>query len=1066
MMTKWKLAEAKEPSKSAQSQEETTMSSSDDLARGLKASMNGHGQVTSSPSRLTSAPPRPSPKSKHISAPRDCKPASVPNSYLNSTETQLLSSPQYGGALIKNEFDKSPVSATVTPRTRTNTGFQNAVFQSNVSQHIPSLHVAKNENYPERNPSHGSAATSSTPHFSGSAVQLGQNASAPRVPQNNAVKQTPSFLTSRANLDNNTAHQTDVSETNQLRSNVPGVGSAHSAWSPRIPAGYGNPLSILQLDLLNLSVRQDQPKPSPTIEDVRFMLLQDACQAGDWFFIHFHRLCIKKPQLGQRRSRLVDAFGREFDNPFEMLDSLLLPVKNLEYIIQFATFPNSIRLQMSPADWYLFRSALPEIKEFLLGLPTKLPALRYKCINRHIPPTPQEIANDLGLSSIILQRVIFLDVVNYIFLEPPLETLYYLGDLFRSQQREVLPLLVLASRRGGPAPHFCEYMQNQEKVLKEAFEREYAKHRQAVPFPQAVRMNGWQSITRPEELLTATDRHYWLMIGGPGLPAAREELKRHMQRLREFPHAFATDSRVAFLRGVSAPTYQGDASAGLHAPQPGGHWGMSAPGRHNVPSDSSGAGFHSQQVPPQPNEARAPIAPRSVLDQLIGPSLNPLSLETNETVNRRYPRGSMLQEISPPNPVLRCVNYTTGDNGTQPRYYQYVKAWALLPKTLEMTGKYRCVFGIDPATHGRIAKIAHTTGDPPFMRLVGPGSITYRLRCCDMENIVGGPVIENQSQYAKFYRSYLEAKTRFPPLHFMFMGVHPVFVFQARQATACGQHFPIDLTDLVRPGMVNTLVVHTIRANDQRRDTKFLLTIEILEVSEHDSIVKELVKNYVKPAEATIAEIKQCLSQRIQPDPDHRSNNAAATHDNHLHNNNNSGEIPLSDDNIVIDLRDPFSGRMFNIPARSRHCYHRECFDLETYLSARPRRAPDSPSDPDEWQCPICKNTATPIQLIVDGFLVNVRKQLEEEDLLDTTTITVEKDGSWRPNDISGKPKPPIKRSSSAMAQGSDDDNDGERNRKRPTREEIVAGNASDHAIPTIEANVVIKTEDIDDDYD
>ncbi|KAK8162646.1 hypothetical protein BKA80DRAFT_273268 [Phyllosticta citrichinensis] len=96
---------------------------------------------------------------------------------------------------------------------------------------------------------------------------------------------------------------------------------------------------------------------------------------------------------------------------------------------------------------------------------------------------------------------------------------------------------------------------------------------------------------------------------------------------------------------------------------------------------------------------------------------------------------------------------------------------------------------------------------------------------------------------------------------------------------------------------------------------------------------------------------------------------------------------------ITINLVDPQSAsRICEVPVRSIACHHRDCFDLATFLASRPGIV----TGVDEWRCPICRADARPAHLIVDGFLTDVRRQLELRGELDTAkAIIVEADGSW-----------------------------------------------------------------------
>ncbi|KAK8246131.1 hypothetical protein IWZ00DRAFT_342175 [Phyllosticta capitalensis] len=104
-------------------------------------------------------------------------------------------------------------------------------------------------------------------------------------------------------------------------------------------------------------------------------------------------------------------------------------------------------------------------------------------------------------------------------------------------------------------------------------------------------------------------------------------------------------------------------------------------------------------------------------------------------------------------------------------------------------------------------------------------------------------------------------------------------------------------------------------------------------------------------------------------------------------------DLAVTDLRITINLIDPTSASAIcNVPVRGLACKHRDCFDLANFLTTRLGII----TEVDRWRCPICGADARPTQLVVDGFLVDVRKQLEMRGELATAkAIIVDADGSW-----------------------------------------------------------------------
>lgn len=110
---------------------------------------------------------------------------------------------------------------------------------------------------------------------------------------------------------------------------------------------------------------------------------------------------------------------------------------------------------------------------------------------------------------------------------------------------------------------------------------------------------------------------------------------------------------------------------------------------------------------------------------------------------------------------------------------------------------------------------------------------------------------------------------------------------------------------------------------------------------------------------------------------------------------NHDDDLAVVTDNLNISLVDPFTARVFDIPARSRHCSHLECFDRDTFINTRKSVSGPTPMV-EEWRCPICKADARPQFLVVDGFFAEIHTELTQSNRLnEARAIQVRIDGSW-----------------------------------------------------------------------
>lgn len=258
-----------------------------------------------------------------------------------------------------------------------------------------------------------------------------------------------------------------------------------------------------------------------------------------------------------------------------------------------------------------------------------------------------------------------------------------------------------------------------------------------------------------------------------------------------------------------------------------------------------------------------------------------------------------------------------------------------------------------------IAKALPTASGAADSRGIHEHHKTFRLRC-----------VKWTSAEEPTATAWAIAENRWIPFsYFTFNNT----CLQQRKKLYHGKDLPIDLTGLVREGR-NVLEVSSMNDALDTTHRAYLIAIEVLGVMTQASIKTHCYENKI-PAEKTIAEFKRRLS---------------------------SGTTSLDDDILVVEstltinLRDPFSAsKICDTPVRGTACLHNECFDLDTFLSTRPRKA--SVSVPDQWRCPICKADARPTVLVVDEFLINVRSELAARNLLDTRAIVVDQDGVWTP---------------------------------------------------------------------
>jgi zinc finger MIZ domain-containing protein len=318
------------------------------------------------------------------------------------------------------------------------------------------------------------------------------------------------------------------------------------------------------------------------------------------------------------------------------------------------------------------------------------------------------------------------------------------------------------------------------------------------------------------------------------------------------------------------------------------------------------------------------------------------------------------------------------------RHYQAVRTFAVEP--FRLVYFHELELTVTPETHSLLCKMKRVQPlvgqlSASTVREYANGSLRYRLRCC-----------RTNADTAFTESDWVTKETSWPDYIFPHFNGEKLVV---RRGTHHGKDLPVELTDFVVPG-VNKLKVATMQAGPtaDKIVRSFHLAVEVVETLSHSAVLEQVWATGVVDSAETLEKIRK----RIEAVPDE---DGIAVIDR-------SG---VTASELSIDLTDPFSARVFSIPARGSACTHMECFDLETWLNTRPIKqvvkmgqqyvctSPKrlEPSEPDKWKCPICFGDARPRSLRIDSFMLSVRKKLEEQDKLETKSILVAADGTWRP---------------------------------------------------------------------
>lgn len=403
------------------------------------------------------------------------------------------------------------------------------------------------------------------------------------------------------------------------------------------------------------------------------------------------------------------------------------------------------------------------------------------------------------------------------------------------------------------------------------------------------------------------------------------------------------------------------------------------PGSWNpVPQNNRGAlGAQTQgEVPLRPVNARPhPQARPSLPVQSSAQIPHGLSAEAPTSQQILPPQGYGLSSTVPPNPALTALHQA---QARSPIYasidatgkldgkdaFSFVKHLSVMPKRLGATLNHvKWVFEMTKETVNALAQDNESSNNGPPTRTVRKGSQYLRLRC------IKGDGDDNLDE-----SDWVVQRNVWPP------GVAALLngkVLEFRRKAHHGDDIPVDVTRYINEGK-NILQIVFGNTKDHA-DNSYTIGLETIEIIDSSTIKQGLAK----------LDAQESLKRILRPtavDPE---------------------ELEVVGATVLLDLTDPHSSQIFNVPIRGKTCRHTQCFDLDIFLQTRRRRLPTYPSMPDHFKCPICGADARPQSLLMDMYFVKLRAELEVVKRLDAKSVILDEHGGWKiKEEVTRKPKP------------------------------------------------------------
>ena len=779
------------------------------------------------------------------------------------------------------------------------------------------------------------------------------------------------------------------------------------------------------------------------VERPRLGLLREACENSDHFYLVLHQLFCFDDEV--RRSKGQTPGLNELQRKgLDVVAFLLVPNEKMvdNAVSWFSIFPLPGASIMKKPE---FISAHSKVLRCLEKMATFWADMRSKCTKRMYPPLVDELVVLFNVESFLFQQIIFRAVLRDIW-PGKLDHCFHISEeVFNRDYKEVMSRLLISSTSV-----------EKVKLYQQAIIREYQlllgshwQHTVAGPTANMAPPRQQQSQFRlasaehcsnnrnmsqsehnknaqsPLTLdLRAAQRHSLSEATGP-VPIAIQAVEVSRQgNLPSQSQTLASDtypsSHISSFT-QSPPTFHGyfgpGATVNLH-----GQWnGQQHQGERRTSStvgDTFGPpnNLHNTPESMTPNQRTPRMALSNVpgnphmhqLQQTIGlpqqlynrvppsnianprphpqpelrrslsnhasetslPALSPrssmhssptLSTHANPTPfvrsypalpNHPNPATSALHQAHLRSPILSYFDLKQNSNSVA-KCYRFINKVLMPPEELDSNSRHvNWDFSVNKEFTDSFARDANNSHGAPPTRAIVPGSRLCRIRCISLNKKAGMPT---ESEWAV-------ADIVWPGSTAVVLNG---IALDIRKKSHHGKDLPIDVTSYVKEGQNNLSTA--IIGFQKDCTTRYAIGVEFILV-----VDEQMLKNQITVLPLLEAR-KRILDQSKNLDPD----------------------IEVIQAQKVLDLTDPFTASMFEVPVRGINCHHNQCFDCYTFLQTRTAKVPGEPCGPDEFRCPICGQDARPQSLMIDSFFLDVRTELKEKGRLDSKAIILDDSGKW-----------------------------------------------------------------------
>ena len=768
--------------------------------------------------------------------------------------------------------------------------------------------------------------------------------------------------------------------------NNPNVQNVQSCTAAR-SSGIEMQALAQQLDQRMRLVASLPERKGSQVERPRLVLLREACKNSDLFYLILHQLFCYEHQCRKSDQQVLN-FDDVHRTGLETVAFLLVSNDDMvdDAVAWFSVFP--LPWGNSFLNKSEFGTAHAKVQRCLANMATFWKDMRFRCSQRRYPPLVDEIVGLFGVESFLFQQIIFRAILRDLWSGNFDECFSTAERLFSKDFQAVM------SRSSLDVP-VVELVKSYQRAVIKEYQQIFEIHRQhtiggttvnvAAPMQQQSqarssnvshnRKEAQPSRNKTNQSPLTLDLHAAQHFNSSATAPMASQASAIYGQGNQFKQSQALTSNTFLSPQVGSFTQSPTTLQGLFTPEAPmispEQWGnaqqqrerrvsntvgslrkasdsMIAPRRasHVVLSNVPGnAHVHQFQLNPghqQPSPNQAPSSTMS--NRLSHPQSNIRRSLSNRTAQTSLPTLNLHSSIQPtpslpsaesstpfirsypplpthPNPTisalhqahLRSPTLTYLDpnkkSSSIPKCFRFIKHVLMPPE--ELSNKNRHVswdFGVSRELTEWFVRDNPSSQSAPPIRTIAPGSRLCRIRCINLMDNVGMP---SQSAWAV-------ADNVWPcGTAVVLNGVALDF----RKKTHHGKDLPIDVTRNIRVGQNNlSTAVISFQENNASR---YAIGVEFIQIADEQKIKSEMK---TLPSMQARKRIIDQFAKDLDP------------------------EIEVIQSQRVLDLTDPFTSRIFEVPVRGINCHHNQCFDRDTFLQTRIAKVPGEPCGPDEFR--------------------------------------------------------------------------------------------------------------------